>query len=50
MQDRHSKLYRLARNALRASENCKSKKFKKMWLKIYRTLEEKRVRISSTLH
>ena len=48
MQDRRSRYYRLARNALRASENCKSKKFKKMWLKIYRTLEEKRV--SMTLH
>ena len=45
MQDRHSRYHRLARNALRASENCKSKKFKKLWLKIYRELEERRVRM-----
>mgnify|MGYP003116885770 CR=1 FL=1 len=42
MQDHHSKYNRLAGNALRARENCKSKKFKKLWLKIYRALEERR--------
>jgi hypothetical protein len=42
MQDHHSKYNRLCNNALTAYENCKDKKFKKLWLKIYRALEERR--------
>ena len=37
-QQRYSKL---SNNALRAYQNCKDKKFKKFWLKVYKTIEER---------
>ena len=43
MLDLHSKYERLSENALRAYRNCKDKKFKKFWLKVYESIEKNRV-------
>ena len=45
MLDLHSKYQRLSDNALRAYKNCKDKKFKKFWLKVYDSIEKTRINL-----